>query len=90
MTEPLEEIGRRLKQRLERDQDLLRQIESKKRNQRRKDVTRLKILAGGYVLKRAEKDLKLHAWLKKEMDRDLNRPHDRSLFERRFPEPPPQ
>ena len=89
MTEPLEEIGRRLKQRLERDQDLLRQIESKKRNQRRKDVTRLKILAGGFVLKHSEKDPELHAWLKKEMDRNLTRPHDRTLFERLFP-PAPQ
>ena len=90
MSERLLEQERRLQQRQQRDQDLLRQIQSKKRAQRRKDLTRLKILVGAYVLKRAEKDPTLHAWLKKELNRDLKRPHDRTLFERRFPPAPSQ
>ena len=89
MTKKLEEQERRLQQRQQRDQNLLRQIETKKRTQRRKDVTRLKILAGGCVLKHAERDSELHAWLKRAMDLNLTRPHDRTLFKRRFP-PAPQ
>ena len=88
MTKPLEAQESWLQARIARDKALLQQIEAKARQLRRKKDTRMKILAGNAVLGLACEDPAFNARLRALLDDRLTRPHDRRLFEERFPPPP--
>jgi len=64
----------------------LKALDAWQTTQERKDDTRRKILAGAIVLHHAKLKPDFQKWLADEMNRSLDKPHDRALFEDWFAE----
>lgn len=64
----------------------LKALEARQTTQERKDDTRRKILAGAIVLHHAKLKPDFKKWLAGELNRSLDKPHDRALFDDWFAE----
>ena len=82
---PQEQREKLLKQKQQLE-NRLKVLDAKQTLQERKDDTRRKILAGAIVLHHATLKPDFQKWLAGELNRALEKPHDRALFEDWFVE----
>jgi len=76
----VEEQKAELEKRKKQIENRLKALEAKQTLQERKDDTRRKILAGAIVLHHAKLKPDFQKWLSGELNRALDKPHDRALF----------
>lgn len=82
----VEEQKAELEKRKKQLENRIKALEAKQVMQDRKDDTRRKILAGAIVLHHAKLKPDFKKWLASELNRALEKPHDRALFEDWFTE----
>ncbi len=82
----VEEQKTELEKRKKQLENRIKALEAKQTMQERKDDTRRKILAGAIVLHHAKLKPDFQKWLADELNRSLDKPHDRALFENWFAE----
>ena len=76
----VEEQKAELEKRKKQLENRIKALEAKQTTQERKDDTRRKILAGAIVLHHATLKPDFQKWLAGELNRALEKPHDRALF----------
>lgn len=82
----IEQQKEELSKKKEQIEARLKALDARQTLQERKDDTRRKILAGAIVLHHAKLKPDFQKWLAGELNRSLDKPHDRALFEDWFAE----